>query len=285
MNLAGTFIAVDWGTTNRRAYRVEGQKVVAAIGSVGGVLATEDFPTAIADIRAQLGDVAMLLAGMVGSNRGWVEVPYVVAPAGLQDLARALHAVADDIAIVPGVRTDEDIMRGEEVQALGAVAAGLIADASRICHPGTHAKWIDMAGGAIAGFRTALTGELFGLLKAHSILAPYLKRSASVNDAFFAGVDLALAGEPLLDALFGVRSRLILGNLDEGDAPSFTSGLVIGTDVAAHAPRGERVALLGDPQLCTLYEAALGRAGCPSGSTDGAQAFVAGMIAIRNLVT
>jgi 2-dehydro-3-deoxygalactonokinase len=281
MSLDSTFIAVDWGSTNCRAYLIEGGGVTASVEGLNGVLRTPDFPAAIASIRERLGQAPMLLAGMVGSNRGWVEVPYVPSPAGLHELARAVHRVAPDIGIVPGVRTDRDIMRGEEVQAIGAAAAGRVTADARICHPGTHAKWIEMTSGRIVDFRTAMTGELFALVKSHSILAPDLGGQIEVGSAFLAGVDVALGEEPLLDALFGVRSRLILGHLDQGEAASFTSGLVIGFDAVAHASPGGQVELLGDVRLCTLYAAALQHVGCATGSTDGSKAFVAGMIAIR----
>lgn len=281
MSPDSSFIAVDWGSTNCRAYLIEGGDVAASVDDLDGVLRTPDFPAAIASIRERLGEAPMLLAGMVGSNRGWVEVPYMPSPAGVYELARAVHRVGPDIGIVPGVRTDRDIMRGEEVQAIGAAAAGWVTADARICHPGTHAKWIEMTSGKIADFRTAMTGELFALVKSHSILAPDLGGQAEVGSAFLAGVDVALSGEPLLDALFGIRSGLILGHLDRGQAASFTSGLVIGYDVVAHASPGGRVELLGDVRLCTLYAAALQHLGCTTGSTDGAEAFVAGMIAVR----
>jgi 2-dehydro-3-deoxygalactonokinase len=92
MRWAEGFIAVDWGSTNRRAYRIdpsgartdefEDAKGVLSIASGG-------FPAAVAEIRERLGDLPLLLAGMIGSNRGWVEAPYVPCPAGIDELARA----------------------------------------------------------------------------------------------------------------------------------------------------------------------------------------------------
>ena len=84
------FIAVDWGTTNRRAYRLDtAGGCESEFEDDQGILsiAPGGFPDAIAEIRRSLGDLPLLLAGMVGSNRGWVEAPYVPCPAGLDDLA------------------------------------------------------------------------------------------------------------------------------------------------------------------------------------------------------
>ena len=120
------YIAVDWGTTNRRAYLVDSDGEMAGemeddLGvtsvPVGG------FPEAIAAISQRFGKRPMLLAGMVGSNRGWREVPYVPCPAGVIELARHLLWIEEDIAIVPGISIvagrRADVMRGEEVQVVG----------------------------------------------------------------------------------------------------------------------------------------------------------------------
>src|SRR4051812_17684434 len=127
------FIAVDWGTTNRRAYLIDskGQRSDEFEDSKGVLsVPAGDFPGAVAEIRERLGDHPMLLAGMVGSNRGWKEAPYVPCPATIDDLAGKLVWASERDAIVPGVSylsaTRADVMRGEEVQLLGAAAAGLI---------------------------------------------------------------------------------------------------------------------------------------------------------------
>src|SRR5689334_14663808 len=142
------YIAVDWGTTNRRAYLIDsGGKRIDEFEDGKGVLSVPagGFPDAVAEIRQRLGDGPMLLAGMVGSNRGWIEAPYVPCPAGFGDLADRLQwAEPERTAIVPGVCHSEgdaaDVMRGEEMQILGALAAGTIGPDAIVCHPGTHNK-------------------------------------------------------------------------------------------------------------------------------------------------
>src|SRR3954447_13655974 len=132
MRWADGFIAVDWGTTNRRAYLIDGSgRRTDEFEDHKGILSVPQggFPEAIAEIRQRLGDKPLLLAGMVGSNRGWKEAPYVPCPAGLDDLVHALVRPGEREAIVPGVSYvgggRADVMRGEEVQLLGAVAGGL----------------------------------------------------------------------------------------------------------------------------------------------------------------
>ena len=93
MDWSDGFIAGDWGTTNRRAYRIDASgKCVDEFEDNKGVLAVAagGFPAAVAEIRQRLGDLPLLLAGMIGSNRGWKEAPYVAAPAGLDELAKGL---------------------------------------------------------------------------------------------------------------------------------------------------------------------------------------------------
>ena len=100
------FIAVDWGTTNRRAYRIDQSGSCAdQFEDHKGRLAIPDggFQGAVAEIRQRLGDLPLLLAGMIGSNRGWKEARYIPCPASLDDLAGALVWAGDREAIVPGV--------------------------------------------------------------------------------------------------------------------------------------------------------------------------------------
>ena len=165
MRWADGFIAVDWGTTNRRAYRLDpAGTCVAEFEDGEGVLSVVHggFPQAVAEIRARLGDLPLLLAGMVGSNRGWMEAPYVPSPAGIDALAHSLVWAGEREAIVPGVSYigdgRADVMRGEEVQLLGAVDCGEVPPQALVCHPGTHNKWVAVEEGRIAAFRTVMTG-------------------------------------------------------------------------------------------------------------------------------
>jgi 2-dehydro-3-deoxygalactonokinase len=250
-----------------------------------GVLsvAAGGFPPAVAEIRERLGDLPLLLAGMIGSNRGWVEARYVPCPAGADDLAGALVWAGEREAIVPGVSYvgdgRADVMRGEEVQLVGATADGSVPPDALVCHPGTHNKWVTLEGGRIASFRTVMTGELFSLLKKHSILADLLKTDALPDDAFRRGARHSLDHDDLPAELFSVRARVLLGEAQAGDAASYASGLLIGADVRiglADTPPGE-VDVMGRPDLTRLYAAAIGEAGGKAIELDGEQSFVSGV--------
>ena len=259
------FIAVDWGTTNRRAYRVgadglhdaefEDERGVLSIASGG-------FPKAAAEICERLGDWPLLLAGMVGSTKGWVEAPYVPG----------LSYLAGDRA---------DVMRGEEVQMLGAVASGLIPSDGLACHPGTHNKWVLLKGGRIIAFRTIMTGELFNLLKHKGILADWLQGPAEPGEAFGSGVRQGLKGTALTADLFAVRARVLLGEARAEDAASFVSGLLIGADVLMGLKDGAGdVTVIGRPELTRLYAAAIAQTGRTAHEVDGEKAFLAGIVEI-----
>ena len=290
--MTGDCIAVDWGTTNRRAIRISAEgNVVDRIDDDRGVLAvpSDAYPHEIARLRAHLGDLPVVAAGMVGSTRGWHEVPYVPAPARLADIASGAAVVAPGVTILPGVSLLDheraDVMRGEEVQVLGAAAAGLASADAQFCQPGTHNKWIALADGAITEFATAMTGELFALLRGGGILAGMIDGPVADGPAFRDGVRRGLGAVDLPVALFEVRASVLLGRIAPADAPARASGVLIGADVGARADLAAReVKLLAGGTLAALYAAAIEVAGGQAAIIDDRAAFAAGIHAIRKLL-
>jgi 2-dehydro-3-deoxygalactonokinase len=219
-----------------------------------------------------------------------VEVPYLPCPADLGALARALHWVEPRTAIVPGLSIVQDggpgdvkggdVMRGEEVQLLGSVAAGLAPPDALLCQPGTHCKWAWMVDERVDRFRTTMTGEMFALLRGHSLLADFLKGEVADGAAFRGGI--AAAGDgALLTRLFGVRADALLGLRTREDSAAFVSGLLIGSDVREQGlVPGQAVHVLADPALGSLYATAIGLAGGRAVPVDSQAAFVAGITAI-----
>jgi 2-dehydro-3-deoxygalactonokinase len=241
------------------------------------------FAAAVAEIRERLGDHPLLLAGMVGSNRGWIEAPYVPCPAGMDDIAGALAwAEPERTAIVPGLSCEPpDVMRGEEVQILGAVDTGLVPADALVCHPGTHNKWVTLSGGRVERFRTVMTGEMFSLLREHSILGDLLQDEMAVDDAFCDGVRAGLEGDAVTARLFSVRAGVLLGKRRKEDATDYTSGLLIGADIGSSIGGHDgEIYVMGRPDLTRLYAAALGVAGRQATEIDGETAFLAGIKAI-----
>jgi len=289
-------IAVDWGTSNRRAYLLGPDgAVLDRMGDDKGVtsLQQHEFASALAEIDRAFGSHPMLLAGMIGSNRGWLEAPYVSCPAALSDFAgRLVRAEGGAKAIVPGLSYVDgdrgDVMRGEEVQIFGLMALPGAAAGLTICHPGTHTKWVTTSGDRIDRFRTIMTGEMFGLLRDHSILAPLLQGEVEPCDAFLRGVAAGYSGAGLTSALFSLRSGALLSLMPQEDALPLASGLLIGADLReglswAGPPR--EVVVLGRPSLTRLYAAAIIAVGGQARECEGAEAFVAGMHSIRRMIS
>ncbi|GAB4192968.1 MAG: 2-dehydro-3-deoxygalactonokinase [Thalassobaculales bacterium] len=272
--MTACLIALDWGTTNLRAYLVGGGgAILDRRASAEGILNVPPggFPDAFARAIAGWPGLPALMAGMVGARQGWVEVPYLEVPAGLPALAAALHPAPGGVArIVPGLcrRADPpDVMRGEEVQVLGIGGDGAF------CLPGTHSKWVMVEGGRIVDLASHMTGEVFDVLRRHSILGRMMVDGHD-EAAFAAGV--ARSGQPggLLNHIFGARAGVLLEVLPAAGAASFLSGVLIGHELRA-AP-ALPITLVGAGPLCDLYERALallGR-GC---RRAGEEASVAGL--------
>jgi 2-dehydro-3-deoxygalactonokinase len=177
-------------------------------------------------------------------------------------------------------------MRGEETQVFGWLRQDEARMRGRhvLCHPGTHAKWILIEDGRIVRFITAMTGELFAVLRKHSVL----KSDAPADDetAFDAGLAAAQDGGALAARLFTARSRVTAGGKPQKSTPSYLSGLLVGAEVAS-VPKllgvslDRPVVLLGDEALCRWYERALSRIGLRSTTYDGEAAALAALTALQ----
>ena len=268
-------IGIDWGTSSFRAFRLDAEGRVAERRSAPrGILAVEDRKFEEELLRQvgdwiSAGDNRVLMSGMIGSRQGWVEAPYVAAPAGVAELLTCLVPVlceGADIRLVPGVTCTDaggtpEVMRGEETQIIGMLDE--IGDSPAIaCLPGTHSKWARIEGGWIAGYATYMTGEVFAALRGHTILGRLMRDAPTDLAGFDRG--LARAAEPghLLHHLFGVRTLGLFGRLEEAAAASYLSGLLIGHEVRAALPAGGgAVHLIGAGALCDLYVRAIAAAG------------------------
>ena len=297
--MSGQFLALDWGTTNLRAWVADAD---------GRPLLRRDFPLGVAglapgeaaqrfasEVRPAMAAEALpaVLCGMIGSQLGWQAVPYADCPASFAARTGALlqvHAPGPPVWIVPGLRTQRadgigpDVMRGEETHIFGWA----MSDPARqqgeqlICHPGTHAKWARLVDNRVENFVTAMTGELFALLRQHSVL----RVPAAVEDdgAFADGLRASGDGAALASRLFTARSRVVGGAMAAASAESYLSGLLIGAEVAATPALlgigpGASLAVIGDPALCARYARAMAFHGYQVRNFDGEQAVLAGLAA------
>jgi 2-dehydro-3-deoxygalactonokinase len=296
----------DWGTSRLRLFLCEGPAILDAVDGPGVAAVKLPFDALFESImrpwEAQHGPLTAVLCGMVGSSIGWVHAPYVSCPADPEKIIDACIAVRGGrVHIVPGARCENrlraaDFMRGEETQILGAVTLDSTLRRGRrlLCLPGTHTKWVLLEDGIISEFLTALTGELFGALRDHSVLVPAEGRSETVTGgaAFDEGIkrfnDFPQA--QVLHRLFECRSRMLNGELSARNAASFLSGLLIAADVSgalqviANSPAKTTVHLIGEPQLTQLYAAALQLKSCDAQQFDGTAAALAGLTRVHQYI-
>lgn len=270
-------LAIDWGLSSFRAWRLAPDGAVTAhMAGPQGIrgIAPGGFADALAGLLRDWPDAAsapMLLCGMVGSRLGWAEAPYVPCPALAGDIAAGLLAVPGRPGgfIVPGLICRNggvaDVMRGEETQLIGLLPS-LGKGRHLVCLPGTHSKWATVEDGAILGFRTAMTGELYALMRTHSTLAPVLPGTAPGQGAdgaeedeaaFAAGLARAAAPGGLTHHLFGVRAAALAGDMAAGALAAFLSGLLIGHEIAGLGERAGTVHLVGAAGLAARYARAL----------------------------
>ena len=157
-------IGLDWGSSSLRAMLIGADGIEWETRSSTQGASTLDGSAAafeavldglIGDWRDAMPELPVLACGMVGSQHGWREVPYVPCPSDASVLADAALTVTwrgAPVHLLPGLRCEgavgiPDVMRGEETQVLGAVhlRPGL-GERSCIVMPGTHSKWALVAG-------------------------------------------------------------------------------------------------------------------------------------------
>ncbi|MDU8455057.1 MULTISPECIES: 2-dehydro-3-deoxygalactonokinase [unclassified Pseudomonas syringae group] len=295
-------IALDWGTTSLRAYRLgEHGQVLEQRALSAGIMQLPTTPRLIAGQFCSDGfelafdqacgdwldaqpDLPVIACGMVGSAQGWREAAYRETPASVNELSAALQTVRSvrgvTVHIIPGVlqrSTLPNVMRGEETQVLGVLAgldAGQSSQQLLIGLPGSHSKWVQVERGRIVHFDTFMTGEVYAALCAHTILGRTMQPSEAFDEqAFDRGLSIALSDAGSagpLSTIFSTRTLGLTGHLAASAQPDYLSGLLIGHELGAiarlHLHNHEQlpaVVLIGSDSLCTRYARGLAVCGFP----------------------
>ena len=276
--MATDFIALDWGTTSFRSFLVSADGSVRdRRASADGIMSVKDdgFETLLErNLAGWDRALPVLASGMITSRQGWREVAYVPAPAGVAQLATGVArfetAAKRQIIFVPGITVMgedgiPDVMRGEETQIIGALSG---TDGIFVMR-GTHCKWVRVANGKIVQFATFMTGEMFAVLKEHSILGRLMTGEAAGGSGFERGVRKGLAspsgGAGLLHDLFSARTLGLFGTIAGDQLAPYLSGLLIGSEIAGAsgvmAPGAAGVTVIGAPALADPFRRALKLAG------------------------
>lgn len=289
--MTSRYIAIDWGSTNLRAWLYQDDQCLESRQSVAGVTRLNgESPAAVfSEITRGWRDGATpaVLAGMVGSNVGWKVAPYLPVPVDFSAIGQQLTSVGDKVWIIPGLSVSRDanqnVMRGEETQLLGA---RMIAPSSIYVMPGTHCKWVQADRQQINDFRTVMTGELHYLLLRHSLVGAGLPEQVSAPGAFNAGLERGLHSPDILPRLFEVRASHVLGSLPREQVGEFLSGLLIGAEVATLSEhfRDPQVTIVGGEALANRYQQALSAIGRQTTVVSGDNAFQTGVRSIIHAV-
>jgi 2-dehydro-3-deoxygalactonokinase len=284
-------IAADWGTSRLRARLLDAEGAVITSAESGDGIGQIDGGHEAAFERLIAAwpvgpETPAIMAGMIGSRQGWHEAAYIPCPASPQALGASLlrfnGSRGRPFAIVPGLRLDVpsrdgDVMRGEETQMIGVIDREPGFTGTAIL-PGTHSKWVRIEAGVIVGFQTFITGELFDLLAHKS----FLRHSVAEGDgdpaetAEFALAVQRVAGEglPFLNALFSVRARQLLLDVDKRANLAYLSGIAIAGEIAAALTvqplrPGTAIRIVASAALARAYRKALAILGHDSEALDG----------------
>jgi 2-dehydro-3-deoxygalactonokinase len=254
--------AAGWGDTTGEG-RASGQgngnddprnRISFYLGIVRGVLRNMEDKLGLS-----LQGIPLVLSGMASSSAGMLELPYREIPFNLygDDLITEWLPAGDagremdnPVLLISGLRSGDDVMRGEETQLMGCLpgagwarwAGWVDAEDSQAARadglyifPGTHSKHILVKEGVITAFTTYMTGEIFELLSEKSLLKGSVEKSQERPDerhwaSFRQGVKAA-AGANFLQAAFRTRVNDLFGNLSRPENFYYLSGLLIGTEL------------------------------------------------------
>ena len=269
--MSGVYLVIDCGTTNLRVTLLdENRRRIDMEKAEGGVRHTA-IDGHNGRLRAMLRDsMAAVLSrngyaaaqvercvayGMITSNMGLLEIPHVPAPAGARELRAAMQERTFEdiapfpIAFIPGVRNfagpvdltnfpQMDMMRGEEVEAIGLHALLAPEGPAVFILPGSHNKFVSMdAQGRILGCMTSISGELLDAMTHHTILADAAGGGFASADTYDAEMARAGARECAASGLgraaFAGRILHTLGGREHAQIQSYLLGAALALDVQA----------------------------------------------------
>ena len=295
-------VAVDWGTSSFRSWLLDraGQPLSQYSGPFGiRQIADKPFADILAEARHALGGEALslpvIMCGMIGSAQGWQDAGYLQKTASIRTLAAAVCKIntAENIWIIPGIQSVSsdglaDVMRGEETALAGILAQYQISN-GLFCLPGTHSKWVTVKEAEITSLSSFMTGEVFDLMRRHSILSPFMEQAQNSEEekdreAFLQGLALARGGLGLLHHLFAIRAGILTGKYAPSSASALLSGLSIGTEMVHIAPvaagQNGTVYLNVAGVMADLYQTALTHFDIGYQLIDGEAASCAGLYEI-----
>ncbi|MFA0080331.1 2-dehydro-3-deoxygalactonokinase [Vibrio artabrorum] len=292
--LKESFILIDWGTSNFRAFlvNIKGEvenRTSAAMGLLQ--IKKHDFSGSLKGILEEwlpnYQDYSVLMGGMIGSFNGWHNVDYAKTPVKSEQLTDLAYRFklpwGAEATIIPGVNHFYDtgcmnVMRGEEIQAFGLINI-LSKKNIKAIYPGTHSKHITIDNKIITKVDTFMTGEIFSLVSNYGILSLDLPEQENNAMAFEQGVRES-GLYPLSQALFFGRTHRLSKVLSEKHIHSYLSGLLIGDELST-INCSDFIYIVGSEKLTNIYLNACHIKGINAEAISGDSAFLAGAIELQ----
>ena len=260
------WVALDWGTSNFRAYLMDHNHVLDQISTQEGMkfLGQKEFEnTLIKNISPwnKKFDIKIIIAsGMVGAKQGWIEVPYIKSPCDIRYINFKTLNILDNVNvhILSGISQSNpsDVMRGEETQIAGFLLNNIDFDGS-ICLPGTHSKWVNLNSYNIREFTTFLTGELYEIIKNYSILNHSINTTEHDDEIVKSAADLIIENPSLIsNKLFEIRAENLLKNSNKISSNSKLVGYILGIELSGSRTFWEDkdLIIIGSSNLNKFYE-------------------------------
>lgn len=278
-------ISVDWGTSNFRLRLLDARtkKVLQSVQSEMGVkqLFTDWQQVGgsresifLKYLHQQIGklkheipkETPVCISGMASSSIGMRELSYANLPFEMNGNGLLIEEIITEliphpIHLISGVCSENDVMRGEEVELIGLFAQNPGISSGTFILPGTHSKHIHCSNGMVHSFETFMTGELFELLRKHSILSNSLEKAEfgkKEENAFVKGASDGYSKEQLLHHFFTIRAKDLFGQQDKSEAYYYLSGLLIGNELSSkQLLESDRIFLCSTGLLQKLYMSAI----------------------------
>ena len=260
------WVALDWGTSNFRAYLMENNNVIDQVSTQEGMkfVDQKEFEnTLVKNITPwkKKFDINIVIAsGMVGAKQGWIEVPYIKSPCNIRNLNFKTLNILDDINvhILSGVSQSNpsDVMRGEETQIAGFLLNNIDFNGS-ICLPGTHSKWVNLNSYDIKKFNSFLTGELYEIVKKYSILKHSLNTTRLEDEIVKSAANLIIENPSFIsNKLFEIRAENLLKNSNQTSNNSKLVGYLLGIELSGSKTYWEDkdLVIIGSSNLNKYYE-------------------------------
>ena len=234
---------------------------------------------------SQYVEADVILSGMASSSIGMMELPYARVPFPLDERAISLHEIpaaagrTHPVLLVSGVCTSTDVMRGEEVAAVGVHGLMHVAESDyTLVVPGTHSKHIEIKDGGIRDFRTYMTGDVYQALQKESILSidanAWHMSDPGAREMFEQGIELA-RHDDFLRVLFSFRGSVLAGNQQANGVSPKLSGFLIASELK-DINRLKPIVLCANDMLLACYRYVFEHMGIDTYIVDPDQAIQTG---------